>query len=84
MSIRRPGLESPSASERACEIARAGGYTSVTKLRRQLTREGYSNLDELLDGAGFRKTLKKLSLDARRQSRAEPISRPARTEQTPP
>jgi hypothetical protein len=43
--------------ERAFELAKGGGATSMDELRRKLVSEGYMQVDRHLDGPSLRKQL---------------------------
>lgn len=58
--------------QRAYELARSGGYASVTALRRQLKKDGYDghSIDGHTFGLGTRRELQRLMRQAREPGRA--------------
>jgi hypothetical protein len=55
----------PHLIERAYQMARSGQFNSVEEMRRQLTVEGYGNIEAHLSGFSIRKDLKALISRAR-------------------
>ena len=64
-------MSSPSILERAYELARSGGYSTITQIRDRLGKEGYIHISSYLEGRAVQKALKKLMSEARARVRSD-------------
>lgn len=53
-------FQSANTVERAYELARSGRYATISEIRRQLRREGYSHVEGHTLGLGLRRELTRL------------------------
>lgn len=63
--------QSANTVERAYELARSGQYATITQIRMQLRREGYSHVDGHTVGLGLRRELTRLMRAGRVTAAAE-------------